>query len=91
MHTTDVQAYVEEPEICIITLSSSSIQDQTALITDRIKDLSTPVYTATGVPLTDILKFFYGDKPAAQFERGAQVGGRYPHGSCACSTHITFC
>ena len=86
----DVQAYVEEPEISIITLSSSSIQDQAALITDRIEciqDLSTPVYTTTCVPITDKLKFFYGDKPAAQFERGTQVGGHYPCGSCG--THVS--
>ena len=30
--------------------------------------------------------FFYGDKPAAQFERGTQMGGHYPCGSCG--THI---
>lgn len=31
--------------------------------------------------------FFYGDKPAAQFERGTQVGGHYPCG--ACGAHIS--
>lgn len=28
--------------------------------------------------------FFYGDKPAAQFERGTQQGGYYPCGTCGC-------
>ena len=40
----DIQAYIEEPEISIITMSSSSIQDQAALIVDRMKDMSTPLH-----------------------------------------------
>lgn len=32
----NVQAFVEEPEICMIAMSSSSINDQAALITDRV-------------------------------------------------------
>ena len=27
---------------------------------------------------------FSGDKPTAQFERGTQIGGKYPCGSCGC-------
>ena len=87
MQTKDIQAYIEEPEISIIAMSSSSIQDQAALIADRmecIQDMSTPL---SGVPITDKLKFFYGDKPEAQFERGTQIGGHYPCG--ACGTHVS--
>lgn len=85
-----VQAYIEEPDISIIAMSSSSIHDQAALISDRvscIKDMSEVLYTSKGIPINDKLAFFYGDKPAAQFERGTQVGGHYPCG--ACGAHIS--
>ena len=85
----DTQAFVEEPEISIIAISSSSIQDQAALIGDRadcIQELSAPLKTDNNIPITDKLKFFNGDKPAAQFERGTQIGGHYPCG--ACGAHI---
>lgn len=90
MQAKDIQAYIEEPEVSIIAMSSSSIQDQAALIADRmecIQDMSTSLCTTSGVPITDKLKFFYGDKPAAQFERGTQIGGHYPCGSCG--THVS--
>ncbi len=31
--------------------------------------------------------FFYGDKPAGQFERGCQQGGNFPCATCGCSAH----
>ena len=86
----DTHAFVEEPEISIIAISSSSIQDQAALIGDRaecIQELSAPLKTDNNIPIMDKLKLFYGDKPAAQFERGTQICGHYP---CeACGAHIT--
>ena len=33
--------------------------------------------TATGVEVHDILRYFYGDGPAAQFEAGQKQGGTY--------------
>ena len=86
----DTQAFVEEPEISIIAISWSSIQDQAALIGDRaecIQELSVPLKTDNNIPITDKQKFVYGDKPAAQFERGTQIGGHNPCG--ACGAHIT--
>ena len=85
-----IQAYVEEPEISIIAMSSSTIHDQAALISDRvncIQDMSVVLNTSKGIPINDRLAFFYGDKPAAQFERGTQVGGHYPCG--ACGAHVS--
>lgn len=35
-----------------------------------------------GIPINDRLRFFYGDKPTAQIERGNQQGGHYPCGTC---------
>jgi len=84
---TNIQAYIEEPEIHIIALSSSSQEDQAALISDRvecIKELSTHITSTNGIEVTDKLFFFTGDKPAAQFERGTQQGGYYKCGSCGC-------
>ena len=74
----------------MIAMSSSSINDQAALIADRIscvQDMSQKLLTENGIQITDQLMFFYGDKPAAQFERGTQIGGHYPCG--ACGAHIT--
>ena len=49
------------------------INDQAALIGDRINCIkemnSVELQTDSGVPITDCLMFFYGDKPASQFER----------------------
>ncbi len=81
----DVQAFVEEPEISILAMSSSSIEDQAALIGDRVDcmtEMNSILTTENNIPITDRLMFFYGDKPAAQFERGTQVGGYYSCGSC---------
>ena len=89
---TKVQAYIEEPEIHIIALLSSSLEDQAALISDRIeciKELTAQITSKTGITVTDKLFFFTGDKPAAQFERGTQQGGYYKRGSCGCrSTRV---
>ena len=97
----DIQAYVEEPEICMIAISSSSINDQVALIADRmncIKEMNVELCTENGISIMDRLMFFYGDKPAVQFERGTQVGGYYPCGSCGAHhsrfddfAHLTTC
>ncbi len=38
--------------------------------------------TSKGISIEDRLMFFTGDKPAAQFERGTQISGHYPCGSC---------
>lgn len=51
----DIQAYVEEPEICMIAVSSSSINDQAALIADRvncIREMNVELYTGNGISIT---------------------------------------
>lgn len=87
----NIQAIVEEPEIHILALSSSSQEDQAALITDRnacLQELCTDLTTTEGMNITDKLFFFCGDKPATQFERGTQQGGNYKCGSCGCKTSL---
>lgn len=82
------QAFVEEPEVHIIAMSSSSIENQAGLIEDRlycIKEMSTPLKTANDITICDRLTFFMGDKPAVQFERGTQMGGNFPYGACGCN------
>ena len=81
----NIQAYVEEPEIHILGMASSSIDDQAALIGDRttcIKQITTQFLTSQKITIKDKLMFFSADKPASQFERGTQIGGKYPCGSC---------
>lgn len=83
----DIQPYIEEPEIHILGLSSSSTEDQAGLIPDRLsclQSLNTTLSTSRGIPVQDRLLFFCGDKPAAQFERGCKQGGDFPCGTCGC-------
>ena len=82
-----IQSEVEQPEIHMLCMGSSSIADQAALLGDRIDcliTLSTPVAASNGVEIYDNLRFFTGDHPAAQFEQGTQQDGRYKCGSCGC-------
>ena len=82
-----VQSEVEQPEIHMLCLGSSSIADQAALVGDRIDcliTLSTPGVASNGVKVYNNLRFFTGDHPAAQFEQGTQQGGKYKCGPCGC-------
>jgi len=78
---------IEQPAIYMFAPSSSSPADQLVLVGDRLEclqDLSEGLPATNGVTITDKLRFFCGDKPAQQFERGAQIGGIYKCGSCGC-------
>ena len=97
-----IQSLVEEPLIYMIAPSSSSPSDQLALVGDRtecLTELSTPVFTSDGtIEINDCLRFFCGDKPAQQFERGTQIGGTYKCGGCGCKdtlmmdlAHTLYC
>ena len=80
-----IEDYVEEPELYMFCMSSSSLADQLANIGDRLdclQTLSDPVYSINNIPINDCLRFYTGDHPAASFERGCQLGGNYKCGSC---------
>lgn len=87
----DIQAEVEQPEIHLIAAGSSTIEDQAALTGDRVScllDLSQPVRMDDGAEITDTLRFFTGDHPAAQFEQGTKQGGIFKCGMCGCQDHL---
>ena len=66
----NVQAEVEQPEL--LAFGSSTIEDQAAMIGDRLScilELSEPVKTDTGIEINDTLRFFTADHPATQFEQ----------------------
>ena len=76
---------VEMPVLYLFPGGSSSIEDQAALILDRLdclQRLSEPVITSSGIEVNNMLRFFIGDHPAQQFERGAQIGGTYKCAGC---------
>ena len=80
-----IQTIIEEPEIYMIAPCTSY---QLALISDRLEcltDLDTPCKTSNGTLISDTMRFFCGDKPAQQFERGNQVGGKYKGTHCRLS------
>ena len=80
-----LQSIIERPVIYMFAAGSSSIDDQAALLYDRVDclhNLSEPVATSTGIEIEDKLRFFVGDHPARQFERGTQLGGKYKCGGC---------
>lgn len=89
--TVSVQCEVEQPEVYLLSLGSSSAEDQASLIGDRIScllDLQTPVKTEQGIEITDNVRFFTGDHPAAQFEQGTKQGGTYKCGACGCKEYL---
>lgn len=78
----DVQHIVEEPEAHILARSKSSLQDQSMFTQCRIdclRNMSTTLFTRTGVPINDVIRFFHGDGPAQQYEAGQHIGG-----DCCC-------
>jgi hypothetical protein len=96
-----VQEFVEEGEIHFIAHGSSSLADQACIIPERLAELEgldEPLCTSEGVHVFDTLKYFKGDKPAAEFEAGISCGGNFPCVGCACSAsrfsdfaHATSC
>ena len=81
----NIQAEVEQPEIHLLAFGSSSVEDQAALIKDRLScllELPEPVKTETGIEITDTLRFFTVDHPATQFEQGSKMGGNYKCAVC---------
>ena len=88
---SSLQEVIEEPAIYMIAPSSSSPEEQLALVPDRVEclqQLSQPIVSQTGIQINDCLRFFCGDKPAQQFERGTQLGGNYKCGSCGCVSSL---
>ena len=76
----DVPALLDQAEIHILGRSSSSTEDQLMFVETRrnsLKDIQESLYTSNGVEVVDVIRFFYGDGPAAQFEAGHKQGGRY--------------
>ena len=74
----NIQAIIEKPEIYMSGVSSCSHEEQAALLNDRIsclKTMGTPVTSPKGITVFDTLRYFSGDVPARNFERGAQQGG----------------
>ena len=81
----NLQSTIESPSIHMICVSSSSSEDQAAFLQDRLNclfSLSESIQASNGVPITDKLRFFVGDHPAKQYERGTQQGGKYKCGGC---------
>ena len=96
-----MQEFIEEGEIHFITHGSSSLADQACIIPEKLAEpegLNEPLFTSGGVCVFDTLKYFKGDKPAAEFEAGISHGGNFPCVGCVCSSsrisdfaHATSC
>jgi hypothetical protein len=83
-----VQEFVEEGEIHFIAHGSSSLADQACVIPERLAELDgldEPLTADSGIKIFDTLKYFKGDKPAAEFEAGISCGGNFPCVGCVCS------
>ena len=90
-HPVCVQSEVEQPEIYMLALGGSSVEDQAAVIGDRLDclaDLFTPIDSGNGIENNDTLRFFMGDHLAAQFEQGTKLGGIYKCGACGCKESL---
>lgn len=87
----DIQSTIEQPVFYMVAASSSSMEDQASLLPDRLECLQTlsePVTTSTNVDIQDQMRFFVGDHPAQQFERGTQQGGFYKCGGCGAKSTL---
>ena len=76
---------MEQPKLHIIAAGSSSIEHQIAIIQDQIDgllEIPCEIIASNRVAVQNKLKFFIGDHPAKQFERGTQQGGRFKCGGC---------
>ena len=76
----DVPMVLETPEVHILGRSTSSIEDQLLFMETRrecLKEVGERLLTRRGVPVRDLVRFFHGDGPAAQFEAGNKQGGIY--------------
>ena len=86
LNNINIQAEIEQADIYMLAMGSSSLEDQVALIPDRmecLQELSSPIKSISGVPVWNTAHVFTGDKPLIQFERGTQQGGTYKCG-CGC-------
>lgn len=73
-----LQSEIEQPEIYLLSLEGSSVEDQLALIGDRIDcltNLRTTIDAGNGIMIHNNMWMFTGDHPAAQFEQGTKLGG----------------
>ena len=80
-----LQEMIEQPQVHLLALGGSLLEDQLAIIGDRtdcLHEMQTKVILSEGIELTDIVRFFVGNKPAQNFERGTQNGGNYKCGTC---------
>lgn len=80
LKNTNVPAILQQAEVHILGWSSSSTEDQLMFMEARrecLKEMRERVRTENGVEVIDIVRFFSGDGPAAQFEAGNKQGGTY--------------
>ena len=86
-----IQSLVERPVIHLMAAGSSSVEDQLALLQERLDcldDLSTVITSSSNIAITDTLRFFIGDHPAQQFERGTQHGGYFKCCGCGVQSNM---
>ena len=89
--SASIQSLVERPVVHLMAAGSSAIEDQLALLQDRIDclgELTTNVVSTSNIEITDKLRFFVGDHPAQQFEHGTQHGGNFK--CCGCSVRSSM-
>ncbi len=87
---TDVPAILEAPEIHILGRSTSSTEDQLLFQETRrecLKEVGDRIVTKKGVPVKDVVRFYHGDGPAAQFEAGHKQGGTYCCAGCGADSN----
>ena len=94
----DIETVVEQPELHILARSGSSDAEQSAFNSERlecVKQLKHSLDGPNSTQITDVLRFFHGDKPAQQFEAGNNRGGHYPCVTCDAQgdrfNDISFC
>ena len=94
----DVPTVVGKPETYILGRSTSSTVDQLHFVATRrecLQEIGQKLHTKTGAAVWDVIRFFYGDGPVAQFEAGHKQGGTYCCTGCGADSgrfsDIAYC
>ena len=83
----DVQEIVERPEVYLLARAQDTIMDKLSYVETRMEDVQElttklKLHVESETEITDVMRFFAGDHPDQNSEKGQQEGGHYPCAGC---------
>ena len=84
--TLNVQQFVEDPEIYMLTRCRDTLADKFMYSESRLEDIFATDENikddTNNLEIHDKIRYFNGDHPELQSESGQQIGGNYPCNGC---------